>query len=132
MYFLLVCTSFIEQILYEPRPEKTCFCICADQRLCFRYKVQFLYFLNQKFQASSPILWLYSLVFVGPVRNHKDRFSSYPAPIIFLCFQAYWPSKHCWKSRRQIFSLQGSLKSIAFHFRPRTRCLPSLSLAPKI
>ena len=54
------------------------FCICenkgadqlrgnctADQRHCFAAKiVQFLYFLNPKFQASSQYLWLYSSIFV--------------------------------------------------------------------
>ena len=39
----------------------------ADQRLCFRYTdTQSLYFLNPKFQASSHLVWLYSLVCVGP------------------------------------------------------------------
>ena len=44
----------------------------ADQRLCFRNTiVQSLYFLNPKFQASSHLLWLYSLVCVGP--GQKSR-----------------------------------------------------------
>ena len=67
---------------------KSAFCICenkgadqlrgnreADQRLCFRYTnstiVQFLYFLNPKFQASSHRLWLYSPVCVGPGRKPR-------------------------------------------------------------
>ena len=52
----------------------------ADQRLCFRYIVQFLYFLNPKFQASNHLMWLYSLVCVGPG----------------------------WKPRRPVFSQRGS------------------------
>ena len=61
---------------------KQTFCICenkdadqlrgnrkANQRLCFRYIVQSLYFLNMKFQASSYLVWLYSLVCVGPGPN---------------------------------------------------------------
>ena len=62
---------------------KPAFCICdnkdadqlrgnreADQRLCFATWIeQSLYFLNPKFQASSHLLWLYSLVFVGPGRK---------------------------------------------------------------
>ena len=74
---------------------KPAFCICeyqdadqlrgnrqADQPLCFRYTdstipfatlsdtvVQSLYFLNSKFQAFSHLLWLYSLVCVGPGRK---------------------------------------------------------------
>ena len=39
----------------------------ADQRLCFRIWIeQSLYYLNPKFKASSYLLWLYSLVCVGP------------------------------------------------------------------
>ena len=37
--------------------------------------VQFLYFLNLKYQASSHLLWLHSPVFVGPGRKPKDQFS---------------------------------------------------------
>ena len=64
---------------------KPAFCICenkdadqlrgnreADQRLCFRYIVQSLYFLNQKFQASRQ---LYSLVCVGPCLKPDCWFS---------------------------------------------------------
>ena len=56
---------------------KPAFCICenqavdqlhgnspADQRLCFHYISH--PFLNLKFQASSHLLWQYSLVCVGP------------------------------------------------------------------
>ena len=69
----------------------------ADQRLCFRYLivqsvrlnmteklftgtlnhnqnkkiVQSFYFLNPKFQASSHLLLLYSLVCIGPGRKHR-------------------------------------------------------------
>ena len=84
---------------------KPAFCICedadqlrgnreADQRLCFHYTdstipllpiyatqiVQSLYFLYTKFQASSHLVWLYSLVCVGPG----------------------------WKPRRLVFSERGS------------------------
>ena len=61
---------------------KPAFCICEnkdtdqlrgyredDQRLCFRYIVQSLYFLHTKFQASSNLVWLYSRVCVGPGRK---------------------------------------------------------------
>ena len=63
------------------------FCICenkdadqlrsnreADQRLCFRYMawiVQSLFYLNPKLQASSHLLWLCSLVCVGPCRKPR-------------------------------------------------------------
>ena len=53
---------------------KLAFCICENkdedqlhgQHLCFRCIVQSLYFLNTKFQATSHLVWLYSLVCVGP------------------------------------------------------------------
>ena len=64
---------------------KQAFCICenkdADQlrdnhklisAFVFATRiVQSLYFLNQKFQASSHLLWLYSLVCVGPGRKPR-------------------------------------------------------------
>ena len=74
-------------LLFEPRRKKTDFCIYenkdVDQRLCFRYTEQSLYFLNPKFQASSHLLKLRSLVCVG----------------------------HGRKPRRPVFSQRGSFKS---------------------
>ena len=66
---------------------KPIFCICknkgidhnctADQCFCFHYIyiVQFLYFHNLKFQASSHLMWLYSPVCISLIENPKDRFS---------------------------------------------------------
>ena len=65
--------------------KKTDFCICenkdayqlrgnrtTDQRLCFATQIeQSLYLLNPKFQALSHILWLDSLVCVGPGQKHR-------------------------------------------------------------
>ena len=56
---------------------KPAFCICenkdADQLISafvFAIRiVQFLYYLNPKFQANSHLVWLYSLVCVGPGRK---------------------------------------------------------------
>ena len=64
---------------------KPAFCICenkeadqlrgnheADQRLCFTtWIVQSLFCLNLKFQASSRLLWVYSLVYVRPGRKPR-------------------------------------------------------------
>ena len=50
----------------------------ADQRLSFRYSdstVQFLFYLNPKFQASSSFLCLYRPVCVGPVQKPHCWFS---------------------------------------------------------
>ena len=44
--------------------------------------VQSLNFLYNKFQASSHLVWLYSLVCVGPGRDPKDRFSHKEAHFI--------------------------------------------------
>ena len=46
----------------------------ADQHLCFSYSdstIQFLSYLNPKFQASSSFLCLYRPVCVGPVRKPR-------------------------------------------------------------
>ena len=48
----------------------------ADQHLCFRYlDSTILYFLNTKFQASSHLQWLYSLVCVRSGQNPHCWFS---------------------------------------------------------
>ena len=44
--------------------------------------VQFLYFLNPKFQASTHLLCLYSYVCVRPGRNPEDRFSRIAAHMV--------------------------------------------------
>ena len=61
------------------RIRKPTYCICeytgadqlckADQHLCFCYIVQFLYFLFQKFPASSHLICLYGPVCVTPVQK---------------------------------------------------------------
>ena len=64
--------------IIEPRREKTGVLLMenrdADQLLISAFvfvtrMVQSLYFLNPKFQASSPLQWLYSPVCVGPGRK---------------------------------------------------------------
>ena len=50
------------------------FCITAKLISAFVFAtriVQSLYFLNPKFQASSHLLWLYSLVCIGPGRKPR-------------------------------------------------------------
>ena len=67
---------------------KPTFCICknkdvdqlcgnreADQRLFATQIEQSLFFLNPKFQASSHLLQLYSLICVGPGRKPECWFS---------------------------------------------------------
>ena len=71
-------------ILYEPRHEKNRIFAYAKTKVQISFAVtpklisafvfasrivQSLYFLNPKFQASSHLLWLYSLVCVGPGRK---------------------------------------------------------------
>ena len=76
------------------------FCICKnkgadqlhgnhadDQFLCFAmWIVQFLYFLNPKFQASSHLLYLYSPFVSDLVGNPEDMFSNEPAQT-FNCYK---------------------------------------------
>ena len=78
---------------------KPAFCICenkdadqlrgnreADLRLCFRYRiVQSLSFLNPKLHASSHLLWLYSLVCVGPGRKPRRPVFSQRGSYLFPC-----------------------------------------------
>ena len=55
----------------------------ADQRLVFATRiVQFLFYLNLKFQASSSFLCLYKPVCVGPVRKPHCWFSHQVAHFI--------------------------------------------------
>ena len=74
------CKSYLSFVMRKPA-----FCICenkdadqlcgnheADQCLCFRYMDwKSLFYLNPKFQASSYLLWFYSLVCVGPGRKPR-------------------------------------------------------------
>ena len=61
----------------------------ADQHLCFRYTDSTIPLpLNPKFQASSHLLWLYSLVSVGPGRKPECWFSHDAAHMLSnLCGQ---------------------------------------------
>ena len=68
--------------VFEPRHVETGFLhmqkqerrsASRDQRLCFRYIVQFLYLLNPKFQATSDLLWLPSPVCVGTGRKPRRQ-----------------------------------------------------------
>ena len=71
---------------FEPRREKTVFFAYAKTKTQISFAVtaklisafvfatrivQFLYFLNPKFQASSHLMWLYSPVCVGPGRKPR-------------------------------------------------------------
>ena len=68
--------SILRKGEYEPPHEKINNLHMRNQsRLCFCYTVQFLHYLNPKFQVSSQLLCLYSLVCVGPVRNPHCWFS---------------------------------------------------------
>ena len=64
----------------------------ADQRLCFHYLdiVQFLFYLNPKFQASSSFLCLYCPVCVRPVRKPHCWVSHEAAHILLSCYNTDW------------------------------------------
>ena len=68
-----------QQAICEPHREKTGFMCLTAQLICafvFATQIlQFLFFLNPKFQASSHLLWLHRSVCVGLVGNPEDRFS---------------------------------------------------------
>ena len=84
---------------------KPAFCICenkdadqlrgnceadADQRLCFRYTDSTipLPLLNLIIQASCNLLWMYSLVCVGPGRKPEDMFRYDEAHLNLIVFFA--------------------------------------------
>ena len=78
------------EILYEPRYEKTGFLHMRKQRhRSATWIVQSFFYLNPKFQASSHLLWLYSLVCVRPGRKpRRPVFSergSYCIYILYTC-----------------------------------------------
>ena len=69
-----------------------CFAVTAKLISVFVFAiwiVQYLYFLNPKFLASSHLLWLYSPVCVGPDWKLEDRFSHNEAHIIMLCINTF-------------------------------------------
>ena len=91
----------LHQLPYEPRCEKTVFFAYAKTKTQISFAVtanavtaklisafvfairivQSFYFLNPKSHASSNLLWLYSLVCVGPGRKPLRPVFSQPAPI---------------------------------------------------
>ena len=59
---------------YAKTKTQISFAVTAKQISAFvfaTYIVESLYFLHPKFQASSPLLWLYSPVYVGPGRKPR-------------------------------------------------------------
>ena len=92
-------TTWLQQYLSLVM-RKTAFCICetkmqiscavtAQLISAFVFAIQIvqsLYLLNPKFQASSYLLWLYSLVCVGPGRKpRRPVFSQRGSFIIIIC-----------------------------------------------
>ena len=89
---------------YEPHHEKTnnlhnvktkkqvSFGVTAKLICVFVFatrKVQSLFFLNPKFQASSHLMCLYSLVCVGPVKKPHCLFSHEAALVTATSFSSY-------------------------------------------
>ena len=114
---------------------KQTFCICenkdadqlrgnreADQRLCFRYSnctIPLLYFLNTKFQASSHLVWLYSLVCVGP--------GGKPRRLVFSCRGSFDIKEQC-PLKSQYILTSGHLKRSFFRCRLSNNILFLVSL----
>ena len=123
-------------VLYEPRHEKTGFCLCenkdADElrgnreavtaKLISAFDfakriVQSLYFLNTEFQASSHLLWLYSPVCVGPGRKPRrpvfsERGSYYVADqLIFTFVFVYAKSRFSHDATQFVCCRQGNSNS---------------------
>ena len=63
---------------YAKTKRKISFAVAAKLFCAFAFAtwiVQYLHFLHTKFQASSPLQWLYSLVYVRPEQNPHWWFS---------------------------------------------------------
>ena len=94
----------VSRIENEPHHEKTKFCICkTKEQISFAITaklisafvfatriVQFLYFINPKFPASSHLLCLYSSVYVGPVMKLHCWFSHDATKIMIKNAQYYF------------------------------------------
>ena len=85
-FFRIFKSSFSHYATHEPHHEKTAFFAYAKTKTQISFAVtaklisafvfatgivQSLYFLNTKFQASSHLVWLYSLVSDGPGRESR-------------------------------------------------------------
>ena len=113
-----------------PVMRKPAFCICknkgtnqlhgnwaADQRICYHYIVQSLFFLNPKFPASSYLQWLYNPVCVRPGWNPpppppppkkvfqlRDSYiasvtlfwPTFPSTCSISVLCVFWSSNFCW------------------------------------
>ena len=118
------CNGLVENELHAIVMRKPAFCICenkdadqlrgnreTDQRLCFRYTDStILYFLYTKFQASSHLVCLYSLVCVGPGRKpRRPVFSQRGSNELGRCYMHPMMMSVCIKSmiafRRHIFTM---------------------------
>ena len=63
-------TEFLPMRKQRPRSASQLLAVTAKLISAFVFAtriVQFLFFINPKFQASSHLLWLHSLVCVGPI-----------------------------------------------------------------
>ena len=103
---------------FEPRHEKSKVCICenkdADQlhvtaKLISAFVfatqiVQSLFFLNMKSRASSYLLWLYSLVCIGPGRKPERWFSHVVADLLFWSENLVLIMSDTQKTANKIFS----------------------------
>ena len=80
--------------------------------------VQFLYFLNPKFQASRRLLWLYSPVCVGLVYNPEGRFSHDEAQ---MCSK--YQKAGTYSSPTGILSMRVGMPFIITESQIRSKCL---------
>ena len=113
---VLFLSILISVSIYEPRYEKIGFLHMRKQRrrsasaafVSATWKVQSLNFLNPKFQASSHLLWLYSLVCVGPGRKPRIPVSHNEAHMI-ICWYHIIVLPGMTKPRKQLDRLLGNI-----------------------
>ena len=107
--------------------DQLCSHCAADQRLCFAtLKVQSLYFLTLKFQASSHLQWLCSLICVRPGWKHRRQLFSQRGSYVhvflvyfsFYCaiYSAFYKKYSYWGSMNQEAMIY--MNMIVCHVRP--------------
>ena len=83
-----------QQFAYAKTKTQISFAVTAKLISAFVFAtwiVQYLYFLNTKFQTSSHLQWLHSLVCARPGQNPHCWFSRVAAHIVFLLLRLYNP-----------------------------------------
>ena len=104
-----------QQSAYAKTKTQISFAVTAKQISIFVFAnwiVQYLYFLNTKFQASSHLQWLHSLVCVGPGQNPHCWFSHVAAHLFAHMQENRFSHGQAHIGPRSVYSVPWRLSSI--------------------